>query len=33
ALGWKLSDGEVIELDKAVARSDKQMVQNIFQTR
>jgi pyridoxine 4-dehydrogenase len=33
ALGWKLSDGEVAELDQAAARSDKKMVQNIFQTK
>ena len=33
ALGWRLDAGEVAELDSAVTRSDKQMVQNIFQTR
>ncbi|MFM2064101.1 MAG: hypothetical protein RLZZ507_3772 [Cyanobacteriota bacterium] len=33
ALGWFLSDGEVAELDNAAARSEKKMVQNIFQTR
>ena len=33
ALGWRLEAGEVLELDNAVKRSDKQMVQNIFQTR
>ena len=33
ALGWRLDAGEVVELDNAVRRSDKQMVQNIFQTR
>jgi len=33
ALGWQLSDGEVMELDKAATRVDKVMVQNIFQTR
>lgn len=33
ALGWRLDPGEVLELDNAVNRSDKQMVQNIFQTR
>ncbi|MEM9766738.1 MAG: aldo/keto reductase [Cyanobacteria bacterium P01_D01_bin.71] len=33
ALGWRLTAGEVLELDNAVQRSDKQMVQNIFQTR
>jgi len=32
ALGWRLDPGEVLELDSAVKRSDKQMVQNIFQT-
>lgn len=32
ALGWKLDSGEVEELDKAAARVDKKMVQNIFQT-
>lgn len=32
-LGWQLDAGEVLELDNAVNRSDKQMVQNIFQTR
>lgn len=32
ALGWRLAGGEVDELDAAVHRSDKQMVQNIFQT-
>ncbi|MEM0979989.1 MAG: aldo/keto reductase [Cyanobacteria bacterium P01_H01_bin.58] len=33
ALGWRLEGGEVTELDAAVTRSEKQMVQNIFQTR
>ncbi len=33
ALGWHLDGGEVLELDNAVRRSNKQMVQNIFQTR
>ncbi len=33
ALGWRLSEGEVIELDKAAASVGKTMVQNIFQTR
>ncbi|MBD2131545.1 aldo/keto reductase [Sphaerospermopsis sp. FACHB-1094] len=33
ALGWLLSDGEVAELDSAAAKSQKKMVQNIFQTR
>ncbi len=32
ALGWSLSDGEVAELDSAAQRTDKKMVQNIFQT-
>jgi pyridoxine 4-dehydrogenase len=32
ALGWKLSGGELAELDAAVARCSKGMVQNIFQT-
>lgn len=32
ALGWRLDAGEVLELDRAINRSDKQMVQNIFQT-
>ena len=32
-LGWLLSDGEVAELDSAAARSEKKMVQNIFQTK
>ncbi|TAF03130.1 MAG: aldo/keto reductase [Nostocales cyanobacterium] len=33
ALGWFLSDAEVAELDNAAAKSEKKMVQNIFQTR
>ncbi|MEA5554279.1 aldo/keto reductase [Anabaena cylindrica UHCC 0172] len=33
ALGWFLNDGEVAELDNAAAKSEKKMVQNIFQTR
>jgi pyridoxine 4-dehydrogenase len=33
ALGWSLSHGEMVELDRAAQRSDKKMVQNIFQTR
>ncbi len=33
ALGWHLDAGEMLELDKAAARCDKRMVQNIFQTR
>ncbi|BAT53983.1 Aldo/keto reductase [Nostoc sp. NIES-3756] len=33
ALGWELDFGEVAELDKAAASSDKKMVQNIFQTK
>ena len=33
ALGWRLTDGEMIELDKAAAACTKQMVQNIFQSR
>ena len=32
ALGWKLSDGEVAELEAAVRRMEGGMVQNIFQT-
>ena len=33
ALGWRLDGGEILELDNATRRSDRQMVQNIFQTR
>ncbi|MGM3308676.1 aldo/keto reductase [Anabaena sp. WFMT] len=32
-LGWFLNDGEVAELDNAAAKSEKKMVQNIFQTK
>ncbi|GCL43545.1 MULTISPECIES: aldo/keto reductase [Nostocales] len=33
ALGWFLTDSEVIELDAAANRVEKKMVQNIFQTK
>jgi pyridoxine 4-dehydrogenase len=33
ALGWNLDSGMVDELDRASTKCDKQMVQNIFQTR
>jgi len=33
ALGWNLDAGEITELDKAAAGTDKKMVQNIFQTK
>ena len=33
ALGWELDAGEIMELDKAAASTDKKMVQNIFQTK
>lgn len=33
ALGWRLSSGEIAELDRAAASTDKMMVQNIFQTK
>jgi pyridoxine 4-dehydrogenase len=33
AIGWQLDTGEVAELDRAAARVDKTMVQNIFQTK
>jgi pyridoxine 4-dehydrogenase len=33
ALGWQLDAGEVEDLDRAVQSSDRQMVQNIFQSR
>ncbi|MBD2518913.1 aldo/keto reductase [Nostoc sp. FACHB-973] len=33
ALGWQLDAGEIAELDKAAASTDKKMVQNIFQTK
>lgn len=32
ALGWQLSYGEIVELDKIAANTDKKMTQNIFQT-
>ena len=32
AKGWQLDAGEIAELDRAAARIDKPMVQNIFQT-
>lgn len=32
ALGWRLSSGEVEELDRAVGKCTKQALQNIFQT-
>lgn len=32
ALGWRLSSGEVTELQKVALSLDKQMIQNIFQT-
>lgn len=32
ALGWQLNSNEIEELDRAAARSEKKMVQNIFQT-
>ncbi|WP_416666505.1 aldo/keto reductase [Egbenema bharatensis] len=32
ALGWQLDPGEVLELDRAAQKTDKRMVQNIFQT-
>ncbi len=32
ALGWQLSYGEIMELDKIAANTDKKMTQNIFQT-
>ncbi len=32
ALGWRLGQGEVAELDAAAGRVGKGMVQNIFQT-
>jgi pyridoxine 4-dehydrogenase len=32
ALGWRLREGEVRELDQYAANSEKKMVQNIFQT-
>jgi pyridoxine 4-dehydrogenase len=33
ALGWHLNASEIAELDQAAAKTDKKMVQNIFQTR
>ncbi|MEH2138757.1 aldo/keto reductase [Nostoc sp.] len=33
ALGWQLNVGEIAELDRAAANTDKKMVQNIFQTK
>ncbi|MEM8806997.1 MAG: aldo/keto reductase [Cyanobacteria bacterium P01_G01_bin.38] len=33
ALDWQLSNAEIQELDRAAAKTDRQMVQNIFQTR
>ncbi|MCF4970241.1 aldo/keto reductase [Nostoc sp. CMAA1605] len=33
ALGWQLDAGEIAELDQVAARTDKKMVQNIFQTK
>lgn len=33
ALSWQLDAGEVAELDNLAAKSDKKMVQNIFQTK
>jgi pyridoxine 4-dehydrogenase len=33
ALGWALDTGEIAELDQATRRCNKQMVQNIFQSR
>ena len=33
ALGWELESGEIAELDRTAASSDKKMVQNIFQTK
>jgi pyridoxine 4-dehydrogenase len=33
ALGWKLDAGEMAELDRAAAKVEKKMVQNIFQSR
>lgn len=33
ALGWRLSEAEVYELDRAAEKTDRKMVQNIFQTR
>lgn len=33
ALGWELDSGEIAQLDRAAAGTDKKMVQNIFQTK
>jgi pyridoxine 4-dehydrogenase len=33
ALGWRLEDGEVEELEKIALKLDKKMIQNIFQTK
>jgi pyridoxine 4-dehydrogenase len=33
ALDWQLNSGEIAELDRAAASTDKKMVQNIFQTK
>jgi len=33
ALGWRLSKAEVTQLDQAVQKNTRQMLQNIFQTR
>ncbi len=33
AMGWRLSEGEVMELDKLTQKVDKEMVQNPFQTK
>ncbi len=33
AMGWRLSDGEVMELDKIALKIDQTMIQNIFQTK
>lgn len=33
ALDWRLNSGEIAELDRAAASTDKKMVQNIFQTK
>ena len=33
AIAWQLSPSEITELDQVAARSNKKMVQNIFQTK
>ena len=33
ALGWRLSSGELLELENASRESPQRMIQNIFQTR